>query len=228
MAALLRPWSLIGLFLAALGLTGCNVLSLPFFIFGPEPTIEAQLRKVASDDKKKEVKVAILTYSGLGLPTEFIRADRDLSERLRAQLKASFEYNKEKVTVVGSRRVEAFKNENPGWHTMDLDEVGKQLGADYVIYLEIRHLSLYEKGSGSTIYRGRADISVSLVDVNDGEEGPLRREFTTQFPTEARQGIPVDGDVNLQKFKDSFLDYVAQRLSWYFTSHPRRLEHDCE
>jgi hypothetical protein len=227
MAAFLRRWSWTGLFLAALGLTGCNVLALPFFIFGPEPAVEAQLKKVAAEDKKKEVKVLILTYGGLGLPTDFLRVDRDLTERLRTQLKAGFEYNKENVKIVGSRRVEEFKNEHPGWHTMDLEEIGKQFGADYVVYLEIRSLSLYEKGSINTLYRGRAEITVTLVDVNDTEEAPVRREFSCLFPTEARQGIPVE-DVNQQKFKDAFLNYVAKRLSWYFTSHPTRDEHDCE
>src|SRR5262245_9079924 len=71
MAATWRRWCLLGVFLtAALG-SGCNILSLPFFIFGPEPKIEAKLHKLASDEKDKEVKVVILAYSGLETRPEF-------------------------------------------------------------------------------------------------------------------------------------------------------------
>jgi hypothetical protein len=208
-------------------MTGCNLLALPFFILGPEPAREADLKKLAADDKKKEVKVVILAHNTMEVKPEFIRIDRDLSERLRTQLKAGFEYNKENVRVVSSRRVDEFKNENPGWHTMDFEEIGKQFGADYVVFLEIKNISLYEKGSGNTLYRGRADINVSLIDVTNPDEGPLRKEFICQFPSEVRQGIPVD-DINPEKFKNDFLHYVSGRLSWMFTKHPTRMEHDCQ
>lgn len=227
MVAYLRRWGGIGLVLAVLGLAGCNVLSLPFFIFGPEPSIEPQMKKVSSEDRKKEVKVLILTYAGLGLPSDFLRVDRDLTERLRANLKAGFEYNKENVKIVGSRKVEEFKNANEAWQTMDLAEIGEQFGADYIVYLEIRKLSLYEKGSLNSLYRGRAEISVTLVDVSDNEELPLRKEFSCQYPSESRQGMDVS-DVTVQQFKDAFLNHVAQRLSWYFVKHPTAAEQKSE
>jgi hypothetical protein len=226
MAALLRRASWLGLFLTALGLTGCNLLALPFFIFGPEPSVEPSLKQLASDDKK-DIKVMILTYSKLGAKPEFVRVDRDLSERLRVQLKAGFDYNKENVRVAMPRRIEEFKNENPGWQTMDLDEIGKQFSADYLIYLEVKELTLYEKGSSNLLYRGKAEISVSLIDVNNPSEGPLRKDFICQYPSETRHAFPVE-DVSLEKFRSDFLNYAAKRMSWYFTKHPTNAEHDCE
>lgn len=228
MASLLRRMCWVGLFLTAVGLTGCNLLALPFFIFGPEPTREPDLKKLADGDKKKEVKIAILASSTMEMKPEFIRADRDVSQRLRTVLKASFEYNKENVKIVSPRRVEDFQNANPDWPTMDLEEVGKQLGADYLVYLEIKDLTLFEAGSRNTLYRGRADIRVSLISVNDPDEGPMRKDFLCQFPSEIKQGIPIDADTTPEKFKNDFLNYVAQRLSWYFTKHPTRVEQDCQ
>jgi hypothetical protein len=227
MASLLRRTFWLGLVLVPLALTGCNLLSLPFFIFGPEPAREPELKQLAGEDKKKDTKVLILTYSKLSAKPEFVRVDRDLSERLRAQLKAGFEYNKENVRIAVPRRIEEFKNENPGWQTMDLDQVGKQFGADYVVYLEIRDLSLYEQKSSNTLYRGRAEINVSLIDVNHPDEGPLRKDFVCQYPSETRHAIPVE-DISLEKFRNDFLNYAAKRLSWYFTRHPTSAEHDCE
>lgn len=190
MAALLRRTSWVGVFLVALGLTGCNLLTLPFFIFGPEPAVEPSLKRLAAEDKKKDVKVMILTYSKMMTKPEFARVDRDLNQRLRAQLKAGFEYNKENVRVAVPRRLEEFQNENPSWYTMDLDEIGKQFGADYVIYLEVKELTLFEKGSSNTLYRGKAEINVSLIDVNNPDEGPLRSDFVCQYPSETGQIPP--------------------------------------
>lgn len=227
MTAFLRRLSWVGLCLAAGCLTGCNVLALPFFILGPEPTVAASLKRLAPEDRKKQVKVMVLAHAGPEVPPDFRRVDRDLSDRMRASLRQGFEYYKDNVKIIAPRRVEDFKNENPGWEAMDLEEIGKRFEVDYVVYLEIRKLTIYEKGSGNTLYRGRAEISVSLVDVNDREEGEQRKEFICQFPSETKHAIPVE-DVNPQKFRNDFLNYVAGRLSWCFVPHPTSKEHDCE
>lgn len=229
MTAFLRRWSWLGVLVATLGVTGCNLVALPFFIFGPEPAVPAELKKLAPEDKKKETKVVILASDETRVGSGFIRLDRDLTDRMRTYMKAGFEYNKENVKIASSRKVEDFKNANVGWQTMDFEEVGKQVfGADYVIRLEIKNFSLYEKGSSGTLYRGRADIAVTLIDVNDSEGATQRKEFICEYPTEFRQAIPVDSDTNVDKFKNDFMNYVAQRLSWYFTSSPTRARHDCQ
>ncbi len=218
MAAPKRPLTLyVSLVLAAILTAGCNILSLPFFIFGPEPRIEARLKKLASDDK--EVKVVILTYGGLPTHPEYIGLDRELTELLAKNLKEATQYNKEKVAIVSPNKVEKFKQDHPGWHAMDLPEIGKRFDADYVINLEINSLSLYERGSSSTLYRGRAEISVTLVDVNNPEEGRYPTEVTEQYPGEAEQPLEV-GNSNPLVFRRAFLNHVAKRLAWHFTSHP--------
>ena len=58
-----RVW--MGLVLAALTFvlvtsSGCNMLSIPFFLFGPEPKIEASLKKLAAKERDKLVRVVVL------------------------------------------------------------------------------------------------------------------------------------------------------------------------
>ncbi len=226
MATYRRGGILAGLFLASLA-AGCNVLTLPFFIFGPEPKIPAVYKSLADEKKDRELKVAVLTYSGLETRPELLSSDRELSRLVGEQLNKWFEYNREKVSVLGARRVEEYKSEHPDWHARDLERIGRDLGVDYVIYLEVNRLTLYEKGSVNTLYRGRTDISVSLTDVNDPDRSPGVREFSCTFPGDGKAGVPVD-DSNPQQFRQAFLGYVAKRLAWYFTSHPTRVEYASE
>jgi hypothetical protein len=220
MAARWRRWLAAGLIgLTGLG-AGCNPFMLPAFLFGPEPREEARLKKLASD-KKKEVKVVILPYMGPETREEFIGADYLLSDLLARQLKKLFDFNEEKVKIVPPHKVEEFKNTHASWSKeVDLQEIGRHFKADFVIYLEINSLSLYEKGSANQLYRGRAKLRVSVVDVNDPDDVPLGRDFAYVYPSDARGGMAVDIDTPPSVFREQFLNYVAKQIAWLFSAHP--------
>lgn len=221
-----RRWLWSGLCMLALTGAGCNVLSLPFFIFGPEPKLPPLLHRIAPEDSKQEVKAVILVASSLEIRPELIRADRDLGVFLTKHLRQACDYNGEKVKVVSPTQVDNFKSEHPDWRKWEPAEIGKHFGADWVIYLEVSALSLYEKGSNNQLYRGRAEIGVSLIDVRRPEEGFWQKPFSGQYPGEARP--PVDAaESNPMDFRRTFLDHVAEQIAWYFTSHPTSKEFHC-
>jgi hypothetical protein len=224
MKARWRCCSLAALAVTAILASGCNLIALPFFIFGPEPRIEPECKCLADKEHKEQVKVVILTYSGLETRPEFVRVDRELTNHLREQLKAALAYNKEDVIVANPRRIEEFCNENPN---ADPEEIGNHFDADYVIYLEINELTLYEKGSRNTLYRGQADITVNLIDLKHPDEGPIQKEFRCLYPGEVKNAIPRE-DISLAQFRHDFLAYTGKRLAWYFTSHPTNADHSCE
>lgn len=219
---------LAGLVLVATCLaTGCSLMNLPYFLLGSDAKHEPSLKKLASSDKNKTVKVAILASSPMEIRPEFIRADRELCTLLAHHLQDGFKENKEKVELVPPRKVEKYKDDHPDWQTMDLAEIGKHFDADYVIYLEINSLNLYERGSGNLMYRGRANISVSVIDVNRSDDDPVSRTFDGVYPSNSKGGVPVD-DRSLLEFRQSYLDYVAKHLAWYFTAHSMSDEYSCD
>jgi hypothetical protein len=225
MAPLRRRWWC-GVCLLALVGTGCNVLEALFFIFGPEPKIPAQLKQLASEDKNKEVTVLILASGGLETRSELIRADRDLVNLLTRHLREGCKYNKEKVKVISPSKVEKFQSDHPDWQKWDDVDIGSHFKADYVIDLEINSLSLYEKSSLNQLYRGRAEITVKLIDMKNPDD--LQTKFYTgQYPGDIRPPVEV-GDSNPLEFRRAFLDHVAKQIAWYFTSHPTDEEHNCE
>jgi hypothetical protein len=197
---------------------GCNPLIFPFFL-GPESTIPAQLQKVASDDKSQQVKVVVLTYIGLETRPEFLRADRDLSNLIVKQLREGFKANGENVKVVTPSKVEEFKNNHPDWHNLELTEIGRRFDADYVIYLEVGRLGMYEPGSANLLYRGRAELTVNLVDVNRPDETPETKELNIQFPTDSGgMAVPAD-EKSPQLFRAEFYKRIATQVAWQFTAH---------
>ena len=213
-------WCILAVLAAAPALcAGCQASTLAYFIF-PEAKHEAEMKKLASEDKK-EVRVLLLTYStNQDAQPEFIQADRQLTEILAQKLREMCEVNNENVTIVNPHKVEEFKSSHPSWQQEpNLIEIGKQFKADYVIYIEIGSLTMYEKLS-KTLYHGQANLSVQLVDVHKPEETPLPRQFSCIYP-DAKGPIPID-DMQPGEFRQQFLGYVALRLGRFFTATPIR------
>jgi hypothetical protein len=220
-------------FLLVLGLIalggGCNPLYLPFFLASGEPKFPPSYRRLATDDKKQQVRVAILTYMGVPEGEEVFRADRDLARSVAKELQTLCKYNEENVAVIDPFKVEEYTNERPDWHHqhLDLEKVGKDLKADYVIYIEINSLAFYQPGTYRQFYQGKANLTLSLVNVrkpNDISSGP--RELAFSYPSESRGGnVPVDSDTPPQVFRQKFLDYLGRQMAWQFTAHPTNQHH---
>jgi hypothetical protein len=200
-------------------LAGCSFPGAMYFLM-PEAKEPAEYKKLASEDKKKEIKVVIWTYAPLDTREEFIRVDHQFAELLARQINQLSKDNDEKVTIVSPRKVEVYKNEHPEWTSIDPEKVGRYFQADYVINVEIGKISLYEPNTHETLLRGRAHFLIKLVDVNHPDDSPSPRRFTHTYPSEVKI---VDGsDMDRFGFRDVFLDHAARHLAFYFVDHPKR------
>ena len=203
---------------------GCNPLLLPYFLFPEESKLPVEYHKLAADDNKKEVRAVILTYMGMNMNTDMQHADRDLSVLLAKELQALCRHNEENVTLVNPLRVEEYKNSHPDWHQnyVDLAKIGRHFHADYVIYLEIDSMTMYQPGTAGQLYRGVANLTLSLVDVNNPDDftkSPKKIPFT--YPSDARGGsIPVDMDTPPDVFKEKFFTALAKKLAGNFSACP--------
>src|SRR5206468_937539 len=75
---------------------GCNPLMLPFLFQNDEPTIKAEMYHLYDKEKKtqKEVKVVILTDTGLETRPEFLHADKEITRLLAMHLQKQCQENK--------------------------------------------------------------------------------------------------------------------------------------
>src|SRR6185369_14544838 len=97
--------------LIALG-GGCNPLMLPFLFNSQDPMTPAELQNLVSEDKKKEVKVLILSYMGLETRAEFLNADKEVARYLANSLDKLTKDKESKVTIINPNKVEEYMREN--------------------------------------------------------------------------------------------------------------------
>jgi hypothetical protein len=208
---------------AALCCVGCDFGSLMYFL-SPEAKCEPELRRLAADGVGKEPRVVLLVTSrSLETRPELIQADRQLAELLAKQLRDQCAANQERLAIVAPRKVEEFKSSHPNWQALELREIGRSFNADYAVEVELDALSLYEKGT-QDLFRGRAEVTLALVDVNHPDQGVDRRQWTCVYPSESGGGVAVGFDASAPQFRQSFLEYLAKRLAWNFTAHAQEEE----
>jgi hypothetical protein len=200
---------------------GCDSATLAYF-FLPDAKEPARIKNLGSSDSKNVPRIAILTWGGFETRSEFIHADRQISDLLANELTELTKSNGEKLTIIPSRKIEDYKNNHPRWRAQEMSEIGEKLGADYVVYLEINSLSMYEPGSGNNLFRGRAELNVSLIDVHNPDDAQAPKPFSCIYPSDARGPEQVGFDSNAAQFREKFLTSVARNLSYYFSCYPKR------
>jgi hypothetical protein len=214
----LRRWLGLGLCALAVVSSGCNLLSLPFFLMGPEPSEQARLQRLATDDNDKKIKVAVLASSNLEVREQLARVDRELSARVIHHIAELCKHNKENVEVLPANVVERYKTNHPDWdRPLDLIRIGQDLHVRYVIHLEIERMSLFVPKSNNEFYQGNTDVKVTLVNCRKAaDEPPVEDNFHEIYPESPRHQF----DENPMAFRQEFLDDVAKKLAWEFTAHP--------
>jgi hypothetical protein len=206
---------------------GCNPLLFPLFLQG-ESRQPATLKRLATEDKKKEVKVAIIASSQLSARQELMNVNRELAQKTAQQLHQLTKANGENVTVLEPRKVEQYLNNHPGWKDQEprdlADGLKGALKADYVVFIEINTMSLV--GRGGDLYQGRADLHVSLLDTEAGDKCG-DRDIRAAYPDpELEGGKPIDQDTNLLDFRAEFLEVLAKKIAYCFCDHPTINERD--
>ena len=105
-------------------------------------------------------------------------------------------------------------------------QIGKDLKVRYVIYLEINALSLYMPKSNNQFYQGETDIKVTLVNVQQAGRpargGRLPRDVPDHADQRVRRAEPA------RRSGHKFLDHVAEKIAWDFTSHPTEKDYAAE
>ncbi|TWU43286.1 hypothetical protein Q31b_23240 [Novipirellula aureliae] len=99
-----------------------------------------------------------------------------------------------------------------GWDTVDFAEIGKGVKADKVIGIELRNLTLRD---GPTLYRGRSDVSLAVIDVASGDV--LYRTDLDQFTYPVTTG-QYTSETNETRFRKLYLGMLAKQIGRSF--HP--------
>lgn len=132
-------------------------------------------------------------------------AARTLSRRVGEELTV----NVKDVNLVREDLIEQYRDVH-GYDSVDYREVGKEVGADKVLVIELTDLNLRD---GMTLFRGRADVFLQVVDVTTGNT-----EFKTSidqytFPKSTGQH---SSETTEDRFRKLYLRVLAGEIARTF------------
>ncbi len=155
----------------------------------------------------KGKKIIVVCRASHDLGFSNASAARDLTREISKLLKA----NIRKIQIVPPKDVENWADEN-SWE--DPREVGKALGAEMVLCVDLEHFSLYK---GQTLYQGSADYTIEVLDLeNDGEAVFKKSPPRSLFPPNS---AVMTSDKREPEFRQEYVAVLADEISRHFYSH---------
>jgi hypothetical protein len=132
-------------------------------------------------------------------------AARDLSRRVGAELTTE---GKE-ITLVREDLVQQYRDVH-GYESNDFVSLGKEVKADKVLVIEMTDLSLRD---GSTLFQGRADIHLQVVDVASGTSVYTQTIDQYTFPKSTGQHT---SETTEKRFTKLYLKMLSKEIGRKF------------
>src|SRR3972149_2283128 len=155
----------------------------------------------------KDKKVAVVCRPLVGLQYVNPNAGRDLAQQITKLLQERVT----KISVVNAQKVANWCDENT-WD--EYAEVGKALGADMVVGVELEKFSIYQ---GQTLYQGKANATVRVYDCKDG--GKLVFEKILPQAVYPPNTFIQTSEVQEPEFRREFIGVLADQIARHFYAH---------
>jgi hypothetical protein len=215
-------WSAAVVLLGLVASIGCDpIQTASFFLYPSNPNnVDPKLCSLTIEGKESKVLI-LAAHDDLVPNLQFRDAHRELSRKLSQLLENRFKENSENVKIVSVSKVLNYMDNHPNWITESKRDLGKRFGADFVVFLGLGPITMFEKGSHETLYRGDVEIQISVYDMHQAEGEELIKEdvYKSTYPS---TGPEDAGGVSPMMFRLRFIDRVAKDLVQYLASHPSR------
>lgn len=97
-----------------------------------------------------------------------------------------------------------------GWDQVEFAEIGRGVDAEKVLAIEVTNLKLRD---GATLYRGHADVHISVIDAKTGDELYSRDLEDFTYPTTA--GVYTN-ETTEARFRKLYLGILGKRIARQF------------
>ncbi|HEX6963230.1 MAG TPA: hypothetical protein VF175_15290 [Lacipirellula sp.] len=144
-------------------------------------------------------------------PASYEYRNAGAARAIGARVSALLEQNVKGVKVVSPKEVDNWVDEQDWENFKDL---GRAVKATRIVYIELDDFDLYK---GKTLYQGRADVTISVYDMEDDDRLVWDRHLgQIQFPRNS--GIPAS-DKPVQVFERQFVDILSNQIAEHFYKH---------
>jgi hypothetical protein len=121
-----------------------------------------------------------------------------------------------KIEIVSQTEIDNWKDTNE-WDEIDYRAIGRGVKAEMLVAIDLRSLSYYD---GQTMYKGRADFTVSVYDMTEGNGKIVWSKATPDFQHPRHGGRPVT-DMVESNFQKEFLGLLAKDIARSFHSYDK-------
>ena len=199
-----RPWYrwgiVLSLLFACLVSTGCNPLTVFYFLFLlPPPKVDAAYAGL------EKQKVAVLTFASRSAQFEHAGIDNDLAKGVARELREHVKH----IKLVDANEVRQWRDEHSAFEPTD---VGRKFEANRVVYIEVESFTLYEEHT-TQLYRGKANVRVQVFDMTKDGDMVWETRVEPEFP--GHRPIPVT-DMSRDKFRSLFTKYLTRQIAHNF------------
>ncbi len=190
--------------------TGCNYVILLGYLIGGPPSItpdyEALTGKSMTDH---DVVVAVACFAPKDVLYNFAHVDREVTKHV------SYRLHQHKIKTINPDLVQQWLDENPNWD--EADEIGRGLGATYVVYVDLTDFTLYEENSHE-LYRGRSEGVVTVYELDeDGNGEPIySKDLVSRYPLAAPRDT---SQVSRPQFQMEYMSRLSEEIGRLFYEH---------
>lgn len=160
----------------------------------------------------EEKRVMVVCRPPSTLDFRFGGVDRKISKRVGTLLSQ----NVKNIDVVKHSEVEQWTDER-GWG--DLEELATQVQADMIVRIDLEDFDLLK---GPTLYQGRAETLITVLDMNDGGREVWTKSLgEVLFPENS--AVPAQ-EKALSRFQRQYLELLSQRVARHFYKHSAHVD----
>lgn len=197
-------WAFLGL---AVCLTGCPLVAWTVAQFAPPQRVDALYKP--PEGMSFFVLVQEPPYEPISYPSFKRQLADDISLRLEEEEVAG--------KAISYNRLIELKSSRPDFWRLSPTQIGQQLGADYVLHVQIKQFSLRDS-EASPIWSPRVSLRVSVLNVADGCNAWPTDRFAYGMPTISLPATPSDSP--------SYRDRAAQDLAGKASDQVAKLFYD--
>lgn len=156
----------------------------------------------------KEKKVVVVCIA-----SPSFRSETDTSRNLATMVEKLLGANVPDVQIISQQKIDDWQDTS-NWDRLDARKLGKGVGADIVVAIDLAHLEVQEHPS---MYKGKADFSVSVYDMNNkGKVVFESLDQTLEFPA---NGTYSSASLTEDKFRRKFMQSISVWIAHDFYKH---------
>ena len=194
---------------------GCKQFILFSYLLGGPPSIEPEFDKQTGKSLTDHgVVVAVVCFADNDLKYNHDSIDAYIEAGIATHLA------QHQIVTIDPQRVRSWLRENPDWDRAPeigagvTDAEGKH--PTHVIYVDLLEYGLYEKDSAN-LYRGRAEATVSVFEMDPSGNGEGTRIFTDELRSQYPRLTPVATDrVTYSAFRGNYIRRLTDEIGRFF------------